>query len=136
MCFNALVVLVVCQMFCEVTAEDCKHDEYSIFGMMLRGHTFKKLNASSALECLHACNNDFRCHSFNYVFFQRVCELNRTREARPEDFVPNPERYYFKRDKKRGKLLNIIYNLHQDGIFTIILLIQFRKHKFQMNNYA
>lgn len=105
MCFNALVIFVVYQMICKVTA-DCKHSEYSIFGMMLRGHTFKKLNTSTALECLDACNHDFRCHSFNYVFSQRMCELNnRTKEARPENFVPNSERYYFRRDKKRGKLL-------------------------------
>ena len=106
MSFNALAILVMCQMLCKVTAEDCKHSEYSIFGMMLRGHTFKKLNTSTALECLDVCNHDFRCHSFNYVFSQRVCELNnRTKEARPENFVPNSERYYFRRDKKRGKLL-------------------------------
>lgn len=105
MCFNALAIFVVYQMICKVTA-DCKHSEYSIFGMMLRGHTFKKLNTSTALECLDACNHDFRCHSFNYVFSQRMCELNnRTKEARPENFVPNSERYYFRRDKKRGKLL-------------------------------
>ena len=105
-CFNAFAVLLTCQMLCEVTAENCKHSEYSIFGMMLRGHTFRKLNTSIALECLYACNDDFRCHSFNYVFSQRTCELNkRTKEARPENFVRNSERYYFRRDKKRGKLL-------------------------------
>ena len=90
-----------------------------------------------ALECLHACNDDFRCQSFNYVFSQRMCELNnRTKEARPESFVPDSERYYFRRDKKRGKLLYAIstrngwgtfndqfwiYNLHQDSIYKVIL---------------
>lgn len=88
-------------MLYEVSAENCKQSEYSIFGMMLRGHTIKKLNTSMALECFHACNDD-RCQSFNYVFSQGMCELNnRTKEARPESFVPDSERYYFRRDKKR-----------------------------------
>ena len=117
--FNALAVLVMCQMLYEVSAENCKQSEYSIFGMMLRGHTFKKLNTQMALECLHACNDDFRCQSFNYVFSQRMCELNnRTKEARPESFVPDSERYYFRRDKKRGKLLYAISTRNGWGTFN------------------
>ena len=47
---------------------------------------------------------DVRCQSFNYVFTQGKCELsNRTKEARPEDFVPSSERYYFRRYRKRGE---------------------------------
>lgn len=79
-------------MFCEIISQECKQDEYSILGMMLRGHTFKKLNTSISFECLLACNDDFRCHSFHYVISKSVCELNnRTKEARPEDFIPNYE---------------------------------------------
>ncbi|PFX13943.1 Brevican core protein, partial [Stylophora pistillata] len=39
---------------------------------------------------------------FNYVISKELCELNnRTKEARPENFVPNSERYYVKSIKKR-----------------------------------
>ena len=34
-----------------------------------------------------------------------VCEFNdRTKEAKPEDFIPDPDRYYFKKPVNRGKL--------------------------------
>ena len=49
--------------------------------------------------CLRESYRDVRCQSFNYVFIQEKCELsNRIKEAGPEDFVPNSERYYFRRD--------------------------------------
>ena len=44
-----------------------------------------------------------------------VCELNnRTKEARPGDFVPDSKRYYFKRTAKSGKFFLIRYVL--DGL--------------------
>lgn len=104
--FSATALLVLCKMICEVLCEECIQSEYAIFSMMLRGHTYKKLNVSIPFECLPACNDDFRCHSFNYVISQNVCELNnRFKEARPENFIPNSERYYFRPNKERGKLL-------------------------------
>ena len=88
----------------EVFAQQCKEDEHAMYGMMLRGHTFRTMRSSIAFECHQACYNDFRCHSFNYVISEEVCELNnRTKEARPENFVPNSERYYVRSNKKRGK---------------------------------
>ena len=43
--------------------------------------------------------------SVNYVISEEVCELqNRTKEARPENFVPNFERYYVRSNKKRGEI--------------------------------
>ena len=36
--------------------------------------------------------------------FKDICELNnRTKEAKPEDFVKNSDRYYITRAPKRGK---------------------------------
>ena len=43
---------------------------------MLRGHTFRTMRSSIAFECHQACYNDFRCHSFNYVISEEVCEIN------------------------------------------------------------
>ena len=49
--------------------------------------------------CLRESYRDVRCQSFNYVFIQEKCELsNRIKEAGPENFVLNSERYYFRRD--------------------------------------
>nr|XP_058958110.1 adhesion G protein-coupled receptor E5-like [Pocillopora verrucosa] len=80
--------------------------EVSKFGMMLQRHIFKRITGAGLSDvCLQECYADVRCQSFNYVFTQDICELsNRTKEARPEDYVPNPERFYFKRDYKRVPL--------------------------------
>lgn len=99
------VLFVLCQMFCEMASPQCG-GEYSIYGMMLQGHTFKTIKTLISFECLQACYDDVRCQSFNYVISQDVCELNdRTKEARPEDFLPDSNRYYYKKVKKRGIMI-------------------------------
>ena len=101
--YNIVAVLVLYQSLAEVTAQQCA-SQYSIFGMMLRGHTFKTLNTSISFECNRACNDDIRCRSFNYIIKENVCELNnRDKEARPKDFVPDEHRYYFRRNKEMGE---------------------------------
>ena len=103
-------VLVSFQLIFQVTSLQCGGGQ-STQGMMLRRHIFKIIKGVSlGHECLQACNSDVRCQSFNYVISQYMCELNnRTKEARPEDFVPDSDRYYFKRDINRGKC-----DLHKD----------------------
>ncbi|XP_068680575.1 uncharacterized protein [Montipora foliosa] len=96
-----LYIIVAClfyqTLFRALSEQICKRQE-SIFGKMLKGFVYRRVNVSSPTECLQACNDDLRCHSFNYVFAQDLCELNnRTKEARPANFVPNVHRYYFKR---------------------------------------
>ena len=104
MLFHILLPFTLCHMIYKVIPQHCDKGEYSIFGKMLRGHIFKTINVSTPHECLQACNNDIRCRSFNYVIMRDVCELNnRTKEARPGDFVPDSKRYYFKRTAKSGK---------------------------------
>ena len=103
-----LAVFLLCQSaFVESAVEECSGDaEYSISGMMLRRHIYKTITgAPLGNVCLRECYRDARCQSFNYVISKETCELNnRTKEARPEDFVSDSERYYFKRDMNRGKL--------------------------------
>ena len=70
--------------------------ESSIIGWMLRGHVYDTLLAELPFTCVFKCREDNRCQSFN-------CEFNnRTKEARSEDFVPNPERSYYPCHLKRG----------------------------------
>ena len=99
------VVLFCQQAFVESVVEECSGEaEYPISGLMLRRHIYKKITgAPNDNLCLRECYRDVRCQSFNYVISKGTCELNnRTKEARPENFVPNYDRYYFKRDKGRG----------------------------------
>ena len=106
---NIIAVFLLCQKaFVDSALEECSGEaEYSILGMMLRRHIYKKITGAQLGDvCLRECYRDVRCQSFNYVISKEMCELNnRTKEARPEHFVSNSDRYYFKRDKDRGKLM-------------------------------
>ena len=104
--FNLTVFLFMLVLFHSVVAHyHCDTREVSIFGKMLQKHIFKTITGAALGDvCLRECYRDVRCQSFNYVFTQEKCELsNRTKEARPEDFVPDSERYYFRRHRKRGE---------------------------------
>ena len=96
-------------------------DLYSIYQMMLQGHTYKSFKtATGTLECREACLADVKCQSYNVVMFIAICELNnRTKEARPEDFVKNKDRYYMAKGPKRGdrkcKYLKAVLQLRRGG---------------------
>ena len=89
-----------------LTSQQCGTDLRSIYQMMLQGHTFKTLKTQpGTLECRQACLADIRCQSYNVVF-KGICELNnRTKEARPDDFVKDLERYYVKSSTRGKKLI-------------------------------
>ena len=100
------VVSITCLMFHEFVAEHCGTSSYSIYQMMLKGHTYTRIKArpGSPLDCKQACDSDVRCQSYNYIISQDICELNtRTKEARPDDFIKNSDRYYFKKTPHRGR---------------------------------
>ena len=79
--------------------------ESSIVGWMLRGHVYDTLLAELPFTCVFKCRGDNRCQSFNWVISLLMCEFNnRTKEARHEDFIPNPHRSYYRRDLQRGEL--------------------------------
>ena len=102
--FYIAVMFVMCKLLYEADAQQCNPSEKSILGMMLQRHIFKSITGVHlGHACLIECYADVRCQSFNYLISEHVCELNnRTKEARPNDFVPNSERYYFRRDENRG----------------------------------
>ena len=77
--------------------------ESSIVGWMLRGHVYDTLLAELPFTCVFKCREDNRCQSFNWVISLLTCEFNnRTKEARPEDFIPNQDRSYYRRGLQRG----------------------------------
>lgn len=92
-------------IFRNIAAHQCRINSYSVYQMMLKDHAYKTFKARpGSLDCRQACNSDVRCQSFNYVMLEHICELNdRTKEAQPEDFVKNSERYYVTKVPNRGK---------------------------------
>ena len=86
-------------------ADQCRPGEISVHGMFLRGHTFKTVQAGFLAECQIKCEKEARCQSYNIIIGKNICELNsRTKEARPEDFIPDWNRIYMTRAFGRGKL--------------------------------
>ena len=72
-------------------------------GPFLNGHTFKVVQAGNPAICMMRCEEEVRCQSYNFVIGQNICELNdRTKEARPEDFIPDDQRIYMRRTFNRG----------------------------------
>lgn len=110
-----LVVFVVSSICGNITlAQQCgiKSDSYSIYQKMLKGHTYKTFKTwTRSFDCRDACSSDVRCQSYNFVFLRDTCELNnRTKQARPNDFVIDIERYYMERISRGEEI--ILWNAH------------------------
>ena len=90
-------------VFRDIASQQC-HGIYSTYQMMLKGHTYKTFKTTPGTpECRDICLADDKCQSLNVVMFTAICELNnRTKEARPEDFVKDEDRYYMAKGPKRG----------------------------------
>ena len=87
MCFIWLVdrlhffteLFFISQMFLYIPTQQCGTggDLYSIYQMMLKGHTYKTFKTTpGTLECRETCLADDRRQSFNFVIFIAICELN------------------------------------------------------------
>ena len=99
---TVFVILWLADQFSRIASQTCSSDN-SVYGYMLRGNIFKTLQTALPSECSQACEGDVRCQSFNYVISKNTCELNdRTKKARPADFLPSSERYYYEKSKNRG----------------------------------
>ena len=101
--FQSSVLLISAHLLQGALTQQCR-SETSILGWMLQGHIYKTTQADRPHACVFACYKDDRCQSLNWVISLLTCEFsNRTKEARPEDFIPNADRSYFKRESDRGK---------------------------------
>ena len=101
------IVLTICHVAEKTMAQPCP-SERSISGWMLQRHVYKTMLADIGLHCFLSCSTDDRCQSFNFVIFSHMCEFkNRTKEAKHEDFIAAPDRYYFRKPVNRGNL-NVI----------------------------
>ena len=84
------------------TGKQCRQ-ERSISGWALQGFVFKTFSVTAIHECDMSCEREITCQSYNYVVGEKSCELNnRTKEARPENFLRDPSRFYHKRLVDRG----------------------------------
>ncbi|XP_067048025.1 uncharacterized protein [Acropora muricata] len=101
------IVLTICHVAEKTMGQQCP-SERSISGRMLQRHVYKTMLADIGLHCLPSCSTDDRCQSFNFVISSHMCEFNdRTKEAKPEDFIPDPDRYYFRKPLNRLPLGSI-----------------------------
>ena len=106
-CYATAVIFLTISL--QACADDlqCKRVQ-SVYGTMLRGHVFQEHNAANIMACGLLCNSNIRCQSINYVISRHLCELNnRTKEARPEDYVQDADRVYLTRPSERGIELKI-----------------------------
>ena len=106
------IVFTICDVVEKTMAQQCP-SERSISGWMLQRHVYKTMLADIGLPCWFVCRTDGCCLSFNLSDASRMCEFNdRTKEAKPEDFIPDPDRYYFKKPVNRGNLnvINFVSN--------------------------
>ena len=98
-----LIVFLMSRIGFSKAAGQCRPSESSVYGMFLKGHTFKTIQARIPAACQMKCNEEARCQSFNVILGANICELNsRTKEARPEDMVRDLDRIYMKRAYNRG----------------------------------
>ena len=88
---------------CMTASPQCEPAQHSENGKALKGHIFKRKRVQDPYECRVFCYSELTCQSYNYVKTDQICELNnRTKEARPEDFVQDLTRFYMRRWKNRG----------------------------------
>ena len=81
----------------------CK-TEVNIQGMALKRSVFKRWSVAAPHFCDVKCGQEITCQSYNYNKKYQICELNnRTKEARPENFLLAPTWFYIRRLNGRGK---------------------------------
>ena len=106
-CYAAVVIFLTISLQACADNLQCRGVQ-SVYGTMLKGHVFQESNAANILACSLLCNSNIGCQSINYVISRHLCEMNnRTKEARPEDYVQDADRVYLTRPSERGIELKI-----------------------------
>ena len=87
-------------------AKDQWRTEVNIQGRALKGFAFKILLTTAPYLCDVKCEQEITCQSYNYNRENKICELNnRTKEARPENFISAPAWFYIRRLNGRGRYI-------------------------------
>ena len=130
---HLLYFMGLVQLKVRAQTEQCPSSEsqWSISGWMLQRHIYKTMPSDLGLRCLVRCQTDDRCQSFNFVLSRHMCEFSdRTKEASPKDFIPDPDRYYFTRKKDRGKKWFVRVSIHskrENGLTVIVVFTRARE---------
>ena len=96
-------ILFVSTMKLVTTDNQCR-TEVNIEGMALGSSVFKRCSLAAPHLCDVKCRQEITCQSYNYNRKYQICELNnRTKEARPENFLSAPAWFYMRRSNGRGK---------------------------------
>ena len=91
-----------------VTTNDQCRTEVNIQGVALRRSVFKRWSLAAPHLCDVKCGQEITCQSYNYNRKYQICELNnRTKEARPDNFLSAPAWIYIRRLNGRGKKSNV-----------------------------
>ena len=87
-----------------VTANEQCRTEVNTQGMALKRSVFKRWSVAAPHLCDVKCGQEITCQSYNYNRKYQICELNnRTKEARPDNFLSAPGWFYIRRLNGRGK---------------------------------
>ena len=130
---HLLYLMGLIQLKVTAQTEQCPSSEsqWSIPGWMLQRHIYKTMPSNLGLRCLVRCQADDRCQSFNFVLSRHICEFSdRTKEASPKDFIPDPDRFYLTRMKDRGKKLFVGVSIHskrENGVTVIVVFTPARQ---------
>ena len=93
-----------------VTANGQCRAEVNIQGMALKRSVFKRWSLAAPHLCDVKCGLEISCQSYNYNPKYQICELNnRTKEAKPENFLSAPAWFYIRRLNGRGKKPKVFY---------------------------
>ena len=93
-----------------VTTNDQCRTEVNIQGMALKRSVFKRWSLAAPHLCDVKCGLEISCQSYNYNPKYQICELNnRTKEAKPENFLSAPAWFYIRRLNGRGKKSKSFY---------------------------
>ena len=93
-----------------VTANGQCRAEVNIQGMALKRSVFKRWSLAAPHLCDVRCGQEITCQSYNYNRKYQICELNnRSKEARPENFLSAPAWFYIRRLNGRGKKPKVFY---------------------------
>nr|XP_058951787.1 fibrillin-1-like [Pocillopora verrucosa] len=76
--------------------------------MALKRSVFKRWSVTAPHLCDVKCGQEITCQSYNYNRKYKICELNnRTKEARPQNFLSAPAWFYIRRLNGRASLGSI-----------------------------
>nr|XP_058951021.1 uromodulin-like isoform X3 [Pocillopora verrucosa] len=106
--FCHLIFVLFASIMEFVAANDQCRTEINIQGMALEGYVFKRWSLEAPHLCDVKCGQEITCQSYNYNRKFQICELNnRTKEARPENFLSAPAWFYIRRLNGRAPLGSI-----------------------------